>query len=118
MGMALAALALLASPAAAETGDHAKIVFDNGSILKKAEANCGAMGRLSRRDSLALTYARAAAEQSLPLSEFEKLFRASEAEATTASAATGFCAQTKRKRPAMMSRIKKAGQALAAKRVG
>lgn len=112
LGVGAAAL-LLAGPArAVGVEDLAKIVLGSGSILKKAEASCQASGKLSKSDTLALTFARAAAEQALPISQFQSLDRAADAEATSASQATGFCPETKKKKSGLMSKIRKAGKAL------
>jgi hypothetical protein len=105
-------IALTQPAAAVGLGDLAKVVLGGGSVLKKAEQACGPAQKLTTGDSLALTFARAAAEQALPLSQFALLDQSAEDEATTASQSTGFCKETKAKKPSLMKKIKAAGKAL------
>ncbi|MEK6636772.1 MAG: hypothetical protein AABY88_01685 [Pseudomonadota bacterium] len=93
-------------------GDLAKVVLGNSSVLKKGEEKCGTKLGLTKNDSLAITYARSAVEQSLPLSEFLVLDKASQADATTAAATPAFCNETKKKKAGLMKSITKAGKSI------
>lgn len=107
----------LAAPATAVgIGDLAKVVLSGSSILKKAEEKCGNSLGLTREDSLALTLARSAVEQTLPLSQLTALDKASQSEAETAAKETGFCPETKKKKSGLMKRISKAGKAILKKK--
>ena len=56
--VAVTAFALLTTPAAAlGIGDLAKVVLGNGSVLKKGEEKCGTSLGLTKKDSLAMTFA-------------------------------------------------------------
>ena len=109
---ACGAALLAVVPATAATEDHARIAIGDGAMLKRAEAVCGPAGKLAKKDLLSVTYARAAAEQALPLSQFQPLLQTSEDAALTASQAANFCADTRKRRSSMVSRVRKAGQAL------
>jgi antitoxin component of RelBE/YafQ-DinJ toxin-antitoxin module len=108
-----AAFALAATPASAlGLGDLAKVVLGNSSVLKKGEEKCGTSLGLTKDDSLAMTLARSAVEQSLPLSEFLALDKASQVDATTASATPTFCNETKKKKSGLMKAMSKAGKSI------
>lgn len=112
----LMALAALSQAAAADLDDWAKTVVSNSALLKQAEQSCGLSNKLSNRQSLTLTYGRAAVEQSYPLSQLAALDEASTAEATAAARGDGFCLDTKRKTPTLVAAVKKAGQAIEKRR--
>lgn len=115
----VAGVTILAAPAqAVGLADLAKIVLGGSSVLKKADDKCGSSFSLSARDQLALTFARSAAEQALPISEFLSLDQASAADATKAAEAPTFCAETKTKKKGLLSKIGKAAKGLAGKRLG
>jgi hypothetical protein len=108
----------LASPAAAVgLGDLAKVVLGNGSVLKKSEATCGSSLALNKDDSLAITFARAAAERALPISQFTALDQAANTDANAAATSSTFCNDTKKKKSGMMKAIKKAGKSILLSRV-
>lgn len=112
-------LALAATPALAiGLGDIAKVVLGGQSVLKKADETCPKSSfSLTKSDQLAMTFARAAAEQALPISQFQSLDQASTADADAQAAKPAFCAETKKKKTGIMSKIKKAGKTLAKARV-
>jgi hypothetical protein len=112
LGLGFAALAIAMPAQAVGLGDLAKVVLGGGSILKTAEAKCGTSAKLTKTDQLALTFARAAAEQALPLSEFVALDRATVDEAEAAAQSSTFCPETKKKKAGLMAKVKKAGKAL------
>jgi antitoxin component of RelBE/YafQ-DinJ toxin-antitoxin module len=112
-GAAVAASALLATPAAAlGIGDLAKVVLGNSSVLKKGEEKCGTSLGLTKNDSLAMTFARSAVEQSLPISQFLALDKASQVDAATTSVAPTFCNETKKKKSGLMKAMTKAGKSI------
>jgi len=106
-----------ASPAAAlGLGDLAKTVLGKSSVLKKGEEKCGRALGLTNEDSLAITLARSAVEQSLPLSQFIALDQATQAEAANASNAPTFCNETKKKKSGLMKAMSKAGKSILKKK--
>jgi antitoxin component of RelBE/YafQ-DinJ toxin-antitoxin module len=113
-GIGAAALALMiTTPAAAlGLGDLAKVVLGGNSVLKKGEQKCGSSLGLTKDDSLAMTFARAAVERSLPISQFSALDKSAEADATSAANAPTFCNETKKKKSGMMKAITKAGKSI------
>jgi antitoxin component of RelBE/YafQ-DinJ toxin-antitoxin module len=113
-GVAAAALALmLTTPAAAlGLGDLAKVVLGGNSVLKKGEQKCGTSLGLTKNDSLAMTFARSAVEQALPISQFTALDKSAEVDATTAANAPTFCNETKKKKSGLMKSITKAGKSI------
>jgi hypothetical protein len=114
----IAAAVLAASPAnAVGLGDLAKVVLGGSSVLKKGAEKCGSSLGLSQKDDLALTFARSAAEQALPLSEFTALDTATKTEADTSATNPAFCSDTAKKKTGIMSKVKKAGQDLLKKRL-
>lgn len=116
MGIVLAVA--LASPAVAVgLGDLAKVVLGGGSVLKKGEEKCGNSLALTKDDSLALTFARAAAERALPISEFTALDRAANSDAEKSSTSSTFCPETKAKKSGIMKAVKKAGKSILMGRV-
>ncbi len=113
-----AAAVLAAAPAhAVGLGDLAKVVLGGSSVLKKGAEKCGTSLGLTQKDDLALTFARSAAEQALPLSEFTALDTATKAEADTSATSPTFCADTAKKKTGIISKVKKAGQDLLKKRL-
>ena len=118
--VALAGFGLFAlTPAhAVGLGDLAKVVLGGGSILKKGKAKCGSALGLTSADELKLTFARAAAERALPISEFLAIDKASNAEADKAAESTTFCPETKAKKKGLLSKIGKAAKGLAGKGLG
>lgn len=112
----LAALAAMAPAAGSDLDDWAKTVVDNGVLLKQAEASCGLSNKLTGRQSLTLTYGRAAVEQSVPLSQLVALEAAATASASEAARGDRFCVETKRRTPELVAAIKKAGQAIEKRR--
>jgi antitoxin component of RelBE/YafQ-DinJ toxin-antitoxin module len=113
-GIAAAAVTLiLATPAAAlGIGDLAKVVLGGNSVLKKGEQKCGTSLGLTKDDSLAMTFARSAVEQALPISQFAALDKAAEADAANASTTPTFCNETKKKKSGLMKSITKAGKSI------
>jgi hypothetical protein len=101
----------LAPALAADLEGQAKLVLDGYALLKKSEQSCAAAA-LRKSDQLALTYARAAAEQALTISQFQAIDQAAVASAAAQAESRGFCQETKRKKSGLMSRIKKGGKAL------
>ena len=118
--IALVGLGLFAfTPAhALGLGDLAKVVLGGGSILKKGQAKCGSALGLTSVDELKLTFARAAAERALPISEFLAIDKASNAEADKAAESSTFCPETKAKKKGLLSKIGKAAKGLAGKGLG
>lgn len=112
----LAALVAFSQASASDLDDWAKTVVMKSAVLKQAEQSCGLSNKLSNRQSLTLTYGRAAVEQSVPISQLAALDEAAMAEATAAARGDRFCVETKRKTPAMVAEIKKAGQAIEKRR--
>jgi antitoxin component of RelBE/YafQ-DinJ toxin-antitoxin module len=111
--VAAAAFVLAAAPAAAlGIGDLAKVVLGNSSVLKKGEEKCGASLGVTKNDSLAMTLARSAVEQSLPISQFLALDKASQVDATTTAATPTFCNETKKKKSGLMKAMTKAGKSI------
>lgn len=112
--------ALAATPAlAVGLEDLAKVVLGGQSVLKKADETCPkASFSLTKSDQLALTFARAAAEQALPISQVVAIDQASNADAAADAKNPAFCNETKKKKSGLMSKIKKAGRALAKARLG
>jgi antitoxin component of RelBE/YafQ-DinJ toxin-antitoxin module len=111
--VAATAFALIATPAVAlGIGDLAKVVLGNSSVLKKGEEKCGTSLGLTKNDSLAMTFARSAVEQSLPISQFLALDKASQVDAATTSAAPTFCNETKKKKSGLMKAMTKAGKSI------
>jgi antitoxin component of RelBE/YafQ-DinJ toxin-antitoxin module len=116
IGLALVPFAAMAGTPALAIGleDLAKVVLGGQSVLKKADETCPqSRFSLTRSDQLALTFARAAAEQALPISQFQSLDQASTADANAEAAKPAFCAETKKKKTGILSKIKKAGKSLA-----
>ena len=114
----LAALAasslMIASPVlAVGLGDLAKVVLGGGSILKKGKEKCGNALGLSTKEQLQLTFARAAAERALPISEYLALDQTTKTEAEVASQSPTFCTETKAKKKGLLSKIAKAAKGLA-----
>jgi antitoxin component of RelBE/YafQ-DinJ toxin-antitoxin module len=111
--VAATAFALIATPAVAlGIGDLAKVVLGNSSVLKKGEEKCGTSLGLTKNDSLAMTFARSAVEQSLPISQFLALDKASQVDAATTSATPTFCNETKKKKSGLMKAMTKAGKSI------
>jgi antitoxin component of RelBE/YafQ-DinJ toxin-antitoxin module len=111
--IAATACAVAATPATAlGIGDLAKVVLGGNSVLKKGEQKCGTSLGLTKDDSLAMTFARSAVEQALPISQFTALDKAAEAEATSAATAPTFCNETKKKKSGLMKSITKAGKSI------
>ena len=112
---AIAGLSLImSSPAlAVNLGDLAKVVLGGGSILKKGKEKCGSSLGLTTKEQLQLTFARAAAERALPISEYLMLDQTAKAEADVASQSPTFCAETKTKKKGLLSKIGKAAKGLA-----
>lgn len=113
-------VALAATPAmAVGLEDLAKVVLGGQSVLKKADETCPkASFSLTKSDQLALTFARAAAEQALPISQVVAIDQVSTAEAANDSKNPAFCSETKRKKSGLMAKIKRAGRSLAKARLG
>lgn len=97
-------------------GDLAKVVLGGASVLKKGEEKCGAALGLTRDDSLAITLARSAVEQTLPLSQLTTLDNAAKAEAAAAANNPTFCPETKKKKSGLMKAISKAGKSILKKK--
>jgi antitoxin component of RelBE/YafQ-DinJ toxin-antitoxin module len=111
--IAATACAVAATPATAlGIGDLAKVVLGGNSVLKKGEQKCGTSLGLTKDDSLAMTFARSAVEQALPISQFTALDKAAETEATSAATAPTFCNETKKKKSGLMKSITKAGKSI------
>jgi antitoxin component of RelBE/YafQ-DinJ toxin-antitoxin module len=111
--IAATACAVAATPATAlGIGDLAKVVLGGNSVLKKGEQKCGTSLGITKNDSLAMTFARSAVEQALPISQFTALDKAAEADATSASTAPTFCNETKKKKSGLMKSITKAGKSI------
>lgn len=111
--LAAGSLGMLVTPASAVgLGDLAKVVLDNGSVLKKGEEKCGTSFGLSKSDSLAITAARSAVEQALPISQFVSLDKASQVDATTSANDPTFCAKTKKKKSRLVKAMTKAGKSI------
>jgi antitoxin component of RelBE/YafQ-DinJ toxin-antitoxin module len=111
--IAATACAVVATPATAlGIGDLAKVVLGGNSVLKKGEQKCGTSLGLTKDDSLAMTFARSAVEQALPISQFTTLDKAAEADATNAATAPTFCNETKKKKSGLMKSITKAGKSI------
>jgi antitoxin component of RelBE/YafQ-DinJ toxin-antitoxin module len=114
----VAAGAISAVPAqAVGLGDLAKVVLGGGSVLKKGQEKCGSSLGLTQNDSLAIAFARAAAERALPVSQFNILDQAADADAAKQAQATTFCPETKKKKSGLMKAIKKAGKSILTARV-
>lgn len=115
---ALVATAIsLSTPAlAVSIGDLAKTVLGGTSILKKGEEKCGASIGLTREDSLALTLARSAVEQTVPLTQLTALDKAAQSEAEIAAATSTFCQDTKKKKSGLMKSVSKAGKMILKKK--
>jgi hypothetical protein len=116
-GVAALLAGLSVSALALGVGDLAKVILGGGNVLKKAEAKCGSSLALSNDESLALTFARAAAEKALPISQFTALDTQTAKEADQQAQSNTFCTETKQKKPGMMSKIKKAGKSILKARV-
>ncbi len=110
-------LVMTAPARAAGLDDLAKVVLGGGSILKKGQEKCGSALRLTQNDSLAITFARGAAERALPISRFTLLDQAAEADAIKQAEAPTFCPETKKKKSGLMKAIKKAGKSILMARV-
>jgi antitoxin component of RelBE/YafQ-DinJ toxin-antitoxin module len=111
--IAATACAVAATPASAlGIGDLAKVVLGGNSVLKKGEQKCGTSLGITKNDSLAMTFARSAVEQALPISQFTALDKAAEADATSASTTPTFCNETKKKKSGLMKSITKAGKSI------
>ncbi len=107
------ACSLAVAPAQAiGIGDLAKTVLGGSSVLKKGEEKCGRSIGVTRRDSLAITYARSVVEQALPLSQFVALDQTATTDAATAAQSDTFCKETAAKKPSMMKKIIKAGKSI------
>jgi antitoxin component of RelBE/YafQ-DinJ toxin-antitoxin module len=113
----IAGLAIAAPVRAAGLEDLAKVVLGGGSILKKGQEKCGSALRLTQNDSLAITFARAAAERALPISQFTLLDQTAEADAVKQAETPTFCPETKQKKSGLMKAIKKAGKSILMTRV-
>ena len=114
----ISAALLLAAPAhAVGLGDLAKVVLGGSSVLKKGADKCGASLGLTQKDDLALTFARSAAEQALPISEFSALDTATKTAAETSATSPTFCSDTAKQKSGILSKVKKAGQDLLKKRL-
>jgi hypothetical protein len=110
-----ASAALIVSAPASAVGleDLAKVVLGGKSVLKKADEKCPKNSfALTKNDELAMTLAVAAVEQALPVSQFQALDKKATDDASTASNDTQFCAETKKKKSGLMSKIKKAGKSI------
>jgi hypothetical protein len=92
--------------------DLAKTVLGGSSVLKKGEEKCGQSIGITKRDSLAITYARGVVEQTLPISQFVALDQLATTDAATAAQNDSFCKETVAKKPSMMKTIVKAGKAI------
>ena len=104
---------IAASPAQAlDVGDLAKTVLGGSSILKKGEEKCGQSIGMTKKDSLAITYARGAVEKVLPISQFVALDQVATTDAATAAQSDSFCKETAAKKPSMMKSIIKAGKSI------
>lgn len=110
--------ALIAASQASASGldDWAKTVVMKSAVLKQAEQSCGVSNKLTNRQSLTLTYGRAAVEQSVPISQLTALDEAATSEATAAARGDSFCVATRTKTTAMVAEIRKAGQAIEKRR--
>lgn len=118
-GAAILAIAVASTPVAAiGLGDLAKVVLNGGSILKKGQQKCGSSLGLTTRDQLSLTFARAAAERSLPISEFLSLDQAGNAAADQAAQSTTFCDDTKKQKKGLLAKIAKAAKGMATAKAG
>jgi antitoxin component of RelBE/YafQ-DinJ toxin-antitoxin module len=106
------ALAVATPATALGLGDLAKVVLGGNSVLKKGEQKCGSSLGLTKDDSLAMTFARSAVEQALPISQFTALDKSAEADATSAANSPTFCNETKKKKSGMMKAITKAGKSI------
>lgn len=117
-GLAIAAAAIMISTPvqALGIGDLAKVVLGGSSVLKKGEEKCGASLGLTRNDSLAITLARSAVEQALPLSQLTSLDNEAKAEAAASANNPTFCAETKKKKSGLMKSISKAGKSILKKK--
>ncbi len=117
--LAFGAVAVLLSTPAQAVGiaDLAKVVLGGSSTLKKGQEKCGTSLALTQQDSLAITFARAAAERALPMSQFSVLDQAAEANAATDAQSSTFCPETKKKKSGLMNAIKKAGKSIITARV-
>jgi hypothetical protein len=114
IGVMAIAFSVVAAPAyAVGLGDLAKVVLGGGSVLKKGQQTCGSSLALSSQDSLTVMLAREAAKKALPALDFQSLDAASEADAAKAAQSPNFCNETKKKKPGLLSKIGKAGKALA-----
>jgi antitoxin component of RelBE/YafQ-DinJ toxin-antitoxin module len=113
-------VALTASPAlAVGLEDLAKVVLGGQSVLKKADESCPKSSfSLTSSEQLALTFARSAAEQALPISQLTAIEQTSTTDAANEAKKPEFCNETKKKKTGLMSKIKKAGRALAKARLG
>ena len=115
--LTIGSMTLAATPAlAVSIGDLAKVVLGGSAVLKKAGENCAGQ-LLGKNDQLALTFARAAAEQALPISQFQAIDQTAVDDAAKQAENKGFCQETKKKKPGLMGKIKKAGKALVKARV-
>ncbi len=114
----LVLIAGIAAPAqAVGIGDLAKVILGGDKVLKKAQSTCGSSLALTSEESLALTFARAAAEKALPISQFTALDTQAQASADQQAQSGTFCNETKAKKPGLMSKIKKAGKSIIKARV-
>jgi antitoxin component of RelBE/YafQ-DinJ toxin-antitoxin module len=113
----LVAVVVAAPASALGIDDLAKVVLGGGSVLKKGQEKCGSALGLTQNDNLAITFARAAAERALPISQFSVLDQAAEASAAKDAEASTFCPETKKKKSGLMKAIKKAGQSILMKKV-
>jgi antitoxin component of RelBE/YafQ-DinJ toxin-antitoxin module len=111
------ALTINAPARAVGLDDLAKVVLGGGSVLKKGQEKCGSTLGLTQNDSLAITFARAAAERALPISQFTQLDQAAEADALKQAETPTFCPETKQKKSGLMKAIKKAGKSILMTRV-
>ncbi len=111
---ALPVMMLAGTPALAMgLEDLAKVVLGGQSVLKKADDTCPRSNfSLTRSDRLAMTFARSAAEQALPISQFQALDLSANETAGVEAQKADFCTETKKKKSGLMSKIKKAGKAL------
>lgn len=117
--LAIMASSLVCTPVAAiGLGDLAKVVLNGSSVLKKGQQKCGSSLALTGREELALTFARAAAERSLPLSEFMALDQAGTAAADQAAQSATFCDTTKKQKKGILAKIAKAAKGMATAKAG
>jgi hypothetical protein len=107
------ATALVAVPAAAVgLDDLAKVVLGNKSVLKKAEAKCGAEAKLTASDNGTIDGAVAAVRRAISGEKFNAIDTVARANADTAAESATFCPETKKKKKGLLSKIGKAGKSI------